>query len=49
MVVKFEQIRIVPTTRNVEFWQKKNQVFKSNFWQSVDAILEDVSVVESII
>ena len=29
--------------------EKKNRVFKNHFWQSVDAILEDVSVVETIV
>ena len=29
-------------------WQKKNSFF-NHFWQSVDAILEDVSVAETII
>ena len=42
---------MVQTTRNVEFFdqqkkKKKNWVKK---WQSVDAILEDVSVAETIV
>ena len=48
MLVKFEQICIVPTTQNFELFDK-NQAFKNHFWQSVDAILEDVFVAESII
>ena len=31
------------------FWQKKKPgFFKKQFWQSVDAILEDVSVAETV-
>ena len=50
MLVKFEQIRMVRTTRNFELFDQKIVVFFLNhFWQSVDAILEDVSVDETII
>ena len=31
------------------FWRKKNRVFLNSFSQSVDAILKDVSVAETII
>ena len=31
------------------FWQEKTGFFKNHFWQSVDAILEDVSVAEKIV
>ena len=43
MLIKFEQNPMVQITRNFwAFWQKAG-VLKP-FWQSVDAILEDVSV-----
>ena len=46
MLVKFEQNRIVRTIQFfLAFWQK----IVSHFWQSVDAILEDVYVTETII
>ena len=48
MLVQFEQIRIVPTTRNFEIFDKKSGFLKL-IWQSVDAILGDISVAESII
>ena len=44
----FEQIRIVLTTQNFELFDKKSDFLKS-FWQSIDAIFEEVSVAESII
>ena len=48
MLVKFEQNRMVQTTRN--FWQNPVFFFTNPFfWQSFDAILEDVSVVETIV
>ena len=47
MLVKFEQNRMVQTTRNIELFDKKPD-FYSHFWQRVDAILEDVSVAEII-
>ena len=59
MPVKFEQNRMVQSTRNfVLFDQKKKKkkkkkkksvFFKTIFSQSVDAILEDVSVAETIV
>ena len=49
MSVKFEQNCMVQTTRNLEFFDKKKQVFKNYFWQRVDAIFEDVSVTETIV
>ena len=52
MLVEFEQNLMVQTSPNfLVFWQKKKkkQVFQSNFWQSVDAILEVVSVAETIV
>ena len=56
MLVEFEQNRMVQTTRNFElFFQKnktkhkKKRVFEIHFWQSVDAILEDVSVAETLV
>ena len=55
MLVKFEQNRMVQTTRNLEFFdqkkkkKKKKRVFFPHFWQSADAILEHVSVAESIV
>ena len=42
-LVKFEQNCKVQTTRNFELFDKKPG-FSNHFWQSVDAILEDVSV-----
>ena len=56
MLVKFEQNRMVQTTRNFEFFArgfltKKNGFFflYKHFWQRVDAILENVSVAEIIV
>ena len=47
MQVKFEQNRMVQTTRIFELFVK-NRSFYNHYWQSVDAILEDVSVAEII-
>ena len=50
MLVKFEQNCMVQTTRNLNFLtKKKNGFLKNIFKQSVDAILEDVSVAETIV
>ena len=46
MLVKFEQTRMVWTIQNFELFDKK---LVNHFGQSVDAILEDVSVTETII
>ena len=48
MPVKFEHNRMVQTTRNFELFDKK-RVFYNHFWQSVDAIVEDISVAEIIV
>ena len=48
MLVKFEQNRMVQTTRNFELYDKKSE-FLNHFWQSADATLEDVSVTETIV
>ena len=48
MLVKFEQNFMVQTTRNFELFTKKKGFFKNNSWQSVDTILEVVSVAETI-
>ena len=48
MLVKFEQIRIFQTARNLEPFDK-NRVFLNRFWQGVDAILKEVSTAEIII
>ena len=46
MLGKFEQNRMVRTTQNFElFWHK----MVNHFWQSVDAILEVVSVTKTIV
>ena len=45
MPVKFEQNPMVQTTRKIELFNKK-QVFYNHFWQRVDVILEDVSVLK---
>ena len=47
MLVKFEQIRMVRTIQNAVIFDKKKK-WLIDFWQSVDAILEDVSVTETI-
>ena len=49
MLVKFEQNCMVQTTRNFEILDKKRVFLKKQFWQSVDAILEDVSVAETTV
>ena len=43
MLEKFEQNRMVRTIQNFALFDKK---IINNLWQSVDAILEDVSVTE---
>ena len=48
MLVKFEQNRMVQTTRNFELFDKK-RVSYNHFWQRVDSILEDASVAEIIV
>ena len=48
MLVKFEQNRMVQTTQSFELFDK-HQIFKNHFWQILHAILEDVSVAETII
>ena len=40
---------MIQITQNFELFDKKKQVFNKHFWQSVDAILEDVSVAETIV
>ena len=45
MLVKFEQNRIVQTTRNYEFFDKKKAFFRP-FWQSFE-VLKDISVAET--
>ena len=49
MLVKFDQNLTVQATQNFElFWErKKKRVFLNHFWQSVDAILKEVSVAET--
>ena len=50
MLVKFEQNRMVQTTRNFEIFDKKLSFFFLNhFCQSFDVILEDVSVAKTIV
>ena len=46
MLVKFEQNRMVRTIENYEVFEKK---VVNHFLQSVDAILEDVSVAATVI
>ena len=46
MLVKFEQNRKVRAIQNFELFHKKKV---NHFWQSVDAILEDISVTETIV
>ena len=48
ILVKFEQNHMVQTKRNFELFDK-NWIFWNQFCQSVDAILEDVSVTETIV
>ena len=45
MLVKFEQNSTVRTIKNLSFLTK----MVNHFWQSVDAILEDVPVTETIV
>ena len=54
MLVKFEQnrmIRNIESARNVALLKKttNKQTFLKHFGQSVDAILKDVSVAETIV
>ena len=46
MLVKAEWNRMVQILQNFELFDKK---MVNHFWQSVDAILEDVSVTKTII
>ena len=48
MLVKFEQNHIVQTAQNFELFVKKLG-FLIPFWQSDEAILEDISVAETIV
>ena len=54
MVLKFEQNRMAQTARNFKLFDKKKKKKKTGFFKticlkSVDAILEDVSVAETIV
>ena len=49
MLVKFEQNRMFQITQNFELFDKKKWVFKNHIWQCFDAILEAVSVAETIV
>ena len=61
MLVKFEQNRMVQTTRTFERFDThtpthpnthsthKKRVFYNHFWQRVDAILEAVSAAEIVV
>ena len=49
MPVKFEQNRMVQTTRNFNIFDKKTVFSLKHFWQSVDAIFENVSLAETIV
>ena len=49
MLVEFGQNRMIQTTRNFELFDKKKTCFLNHFWQIVGAILEDVSVAETIV
>ena len=40
---------MVQTTWNFELFDKKKMDFYKNFWQTVIAILEDISVAEIIV
>ena len=51
---KFEQIRMVRNIQNFELFDKKllnkhKQTKQNYFWQSFDAILEEVYVAETIV
>ena len=48
VLAKFNQI---VWSKMYKFWVswQKTELFKSHFWQSVDAILQDVSVAETIV
>ena len=48
ILVKFEQNWIVQITRKFELFDQKTG-FLNNFWQSADAILEDISVAETVV
>ena len=48
MLVEFEQNCMVQTIQNCELFDKKKKMV-NHFWQSVDAIFKDVSVIETIV
>ena len=48
MLAKFEPNRMVQNVQNFEgFFLKKKMILSNHFWQSVDALLQDVSVAET--
>ena len=53
ILVKFEQNYMVETTWNFELFdkkkKKKKRFFMNHFWQSADAILEDIPGAETIV
>ena len=49
MMVKFEPNRVVQNVQNVEVFDKKPSFKYKYFSQSIDAILQDVSVDETIV
>ena len=49
MLVKFERNRMVLTTRNCSGFFDKKRVSMNHFGQSVGAILEDVSVADTVV
>ena len=52
MLVKFEQNCMVQTIHNFDLFDKKKKKKKkrvNHFWQSVDAILEEVSMTDTIV
>ena len=49
MLVEFEQNCMVQTTRKFELFDKKTEFLKTIFDKSIDAILEDISVAETVV
>ena len=49
MLMQFELNRMDQTTRNLELFDKIPGFFENHIRQSVDTILEDVSVAETIV
>ena len=49
ILAKFEPNHMVQSVQNFELLDKNPSFEKNHFWQRIDAILQDVSVAETIV